>query len=214
MTQGPLGPPNPYGGYPPYAAGPPRTDGVSLAALVCSLSCCAAPVAIGLGIAGLVRTKGGRRGGRWAAVTGLVLGIVLTLGIVAFGVLVTVTFQRTIWEDQARVGQCLDLDFLDEPAKADCDDPHDGEIVAVGAFDTDLLDAYDDLSTADFCAQLDGIDPAYVTALGEARYDAGISMDSLEDDDPGDGDLFFCYVLDADGEKLTGTLRGTDTDAA
>lgn len=215
MTQGPLGPPNPYGGsYSPYAVTAPRTDGVSVAALVCSLTCCAAPVGIGLGIAGLVRTKDDRRGGRWAAIVGLSLGILMTLIGIAFAVFLGVSFQRTIWEDEATVGQCLDIDVIDEQVKADCDEPHDGEIVAVGVFDDELVDAFEELDTAAFCAQLDGLDPAYREALGEDRYEAGIATDAFDESDPDVGDLFYCYVLDADGDELTGTIGGSEGTSA
>ena len=78
---GPSGPP-PYG-PPPDGPAPgqrrPSLDGVSIAGLVCALTWCAAPVGIGLGIAGIVRTKRGKRRGRWAAVTGLVVGIIALL---------------------------------------------------------------------------------------------------------------------------------------
>ncbi|MFC7505183.1 DUF4190 domain-containing protein, partial [Nocardioides sp. GCM10030258] len=74
---------NPYGS--PYRASTP-SDGISIAALICSLTCCAAPVGIGLGIAGIVRTKDGQRSGRWAAVTGLVLGIFMMVAGVAAGI--------------------------------------------------------------------------------------------------------------------------------
>ena len=74
-------PQNPYGapgaGAPQFGGPgdgqPPKTDAVSIVALV--LSFCCSPVSLVLGIVGIVRTKGGQRKGRWAAIVALVLSI-------------------------------------------------------------------------------------------------------------------------------------------
>ncbi|GAA3551922.1 DUF4190 domain-containing protein [Nocardioides daeguensis] len=212
---------NPYGGgYPPYepgnnpydpapSYGSPRApyDGLSVAALVCSLTCCAAPVGIGLGIAGLVRTKDGKRSGRWAAVTGLALGAVVLVAGLGFAVFAMVMGSRTVWEDEARVGQCIDLDFFDDPVKASCGEPHAGEVVWVGTFDTDLAEVFDHVSVAEFCHGLPGLDPAYASAIESGDYAVRIETDSFDEDDPDRGDAFFCYLEARDGEKLDGRLR-------
>ncbi len=206
--QPPGQPPNPYAGSSVYSPGgsAPRVDGVSIAALVCALTCCAAPVAVGLGIAGIVRTKDGRRGGRWAAVTGLAFGVLMTLTGIALGVFLAVSVSQTVWEDEARVGQCLDLDFLDDETKADCAEPHDGEIVAVDQFDDDLVERFGELSTEDFCTDVATVGAGYDAALANERYDVIIAIDSFDESDPEAGDWFYCYVVRADGEKLTGPV--------
>lgn len=210
---------NPYGGeYPSYEPGPnpydqasygsrAPYDGLSVAALVCSLTCCAAPVGIGLGIAGIVRTREGRRSGRWAAVTGLVVGVVVLLLGIGFVVFAGIMGSRTVWEDEARVGQCIDIDFVGDPIKATCGEPHAGEVVWAGRFDDDLADVFDDVSVAEFCHGLPSLDPAYASAIETGDYDVRIEVDAFDEDEPGSGDAFFCYLERADGEKLTGRLR-------
>jgi Septum formation len=85
-------PPSPYATpSSPYAAPvppvPPPTDVVSVVALVTSVIG-ALVAAVPLGIIGLVRTKGRRRGGRWAAVTALALSAAwVVVGIVVFALL-------------------------------------------------------------------------------------------------------------------------------
>ncbi|MBM0125560.1 hypothetical protein [Pimelobacter simplex] len=208
---------NPYGGgYPSYEPGPnpydgpsyrsrPPYDGLSIAALVCSLTCCAAPVGIGLGIAGIVRTREGRRSGRWAAVTGVVVGVVALLAGIGFVVFAGVMGSRTVWEDEARAGQCIDIDFLGDPIKASCSDPHAGEVIWAGRFDDGMVARYDELSWHEFCGGLPGLDPAYVDAL-RTEYVPRVEVDAYADE-PESGDAFFCYVERGDGEKITGRIR-------
>lgn len=195
---------NPYGGA-SYGTRVPY-DGLSIAALVCSLTCCAAPVGIGLGIAGIVRTREGRRSGRWAAVTGLVFGVVVLLAGIGFVVFAAVMGSRTVWEDEARAGQCIDLDFLGDPIKASCADPHAGEVIWAGLFSGDLADVFDDVAVAEFCHGLPGLDPGYASAIESGDYDVRIETDSFDEDEPDSGDAFFCYLERTDGEKLTGQL--------
>lgn len=195
---------NPYGGA-SYGTRVPY-DGLSIAALVCSLTCCAAPVGIGLGIAGIVRTREGRRSGRWAAVTGLVFGVVVLLAGIGFVVFAAVMGSRTVWEDEARAGQCIDLDFLGDPIKASCADPHAGEVVWAGLFSGDLADVFDEVSRAEFCAGLPGLDASYRSAIVGGEYEVRVESDAFDDDEPESGDVFFCYLVARDGGKLTGPI--------
>lgn len=205
-------PPAPYGGHPSYGAGegPRSTDGISIAAFVCSLTCCAAPVGIGLGVAGIVRTKGGLRSGRWAAVSGLVIGVVLTVAMIAFFVFAGVMGSRTLWEDDARVGQCLDLDFLGDEIKAECADPHTGEVIWVGEFDEQLVERFDTLGNDDFCGGLPRLEPHYRAALESSEYQAQISIDAFDEDEPDDGDHFYCYLERTDDEAIEGRIPAED----
>lgn len=209
---------NPYGGdYPSYEPGPnpydgpsyqsrPSYDGLSVAALVCSLTCCAAPVGIGLGIAGIVRTREGRRSGRWAAVTGVVVGVIALLAGIAFVVFAGVMGSRTVWEDEARAGQCIDIDFLGDPIKASCSDPHAGEVIWAGRFDDDLAEVFASVPVADFCRGLPGLAPAYATAIESGDHSVRIETDSFDEDEPEGGDSFFCYLERRDGRKINGPL--------
>ncbi len=193
---------NPYdaGGPSPYATKTP-VDGVSIAAFVSSLTCCAAPLAVILGFVGLSRTKGDQRGGRWAAITGLALGILGTLALLGFGGLVTWFALNTTDPDRAEVGDCVDVDREGEADATlwskECTEPHDAEIVVVDGL------------TGDEAADLDeGGDP---TALCEARlltskyagldrdsYYLRIVVESLSDRTAGDN--FLCYLEPTEGQ--------------
>lgn len=195
-------------GYQPYGPGPvaPPTDGLSIAAFVCALTCCAGPIGIGLGIAGIVRTKDGRRRGRWAAIWGLVLGTVGTLAMIAAVVGLTVLGFNIVAEEDAEVGQCVDTSSLvdsNDLWRADCDEEHDAEVVAVGTVDADVLRLRESSSVEEFCRSLTG--PAYADALRDDAYRLDWSTDAITDDID-TGDHFVCYLERVDGEKLTEDL--------
>lgn len=199
----------PYGGAPyggnPYGGATPTTplDGLSIAALVCSLTCCAAPVGVGLGIAGIVRTGKGKRRGRWAAVTGLVLGIVgLLVGAAAFVGLAWLGF-NVAYEDELEVGDCVDTSSMfgdNDLWKATCDEPHDAEVFAAGQLGTHADDYA--ASRVDFCEGLIGKTPAGRSLLASGDYRADGSTDAISEDDPGSGNYFVCYLERTDGAKL------------
>ncbi len=190
---------DPYGGQP----APPKTDGVSIAAFVTGLLCCA-PIGVILGILGIRRTKNGERKGRWAAITGLVLGglgILAWIGLAVGGVWV---FNNAVTPDNAEVGQCVNIDTDDNEVsmlKKECDESHDGEIVAVEEVDSDNKDAIQS-GMADYCVEL--LDAEDLTTL--------LSNDEIEVkaviEDPSDvsnGDHIVCYAEAKDGklkEKL------------
>lgn len=200
---GEYGAPNPYDPYRSSAS----TDGVSIAALICSLTCCAAPVGIGLGIAGIVRTKDGKRSGRWAAITGLVVGAAVMVAMVAFVIFAGVMGSRTVWEDEASVGQCVNIDIFDDLTKSRCSEPHDAEVIWVGQFDDRTLAEFGSTSRdEDFCLGRDLL-PEHRTAVESNDYTAKLSIDSF-DDDPDEGDWFVCYVERVDGEDLGGSIEG------
>jgi hypothetical protein len=125
----PYGPPGGSSGFNEQ----PKTDGVSIAAFVLSLLCCS-PVALVLGIVGIVRTKGGQRKGRWAAITGLILSII---GLIAGAVVIAIggVFLASVVEPgEAEVGQCVNIDEDGNEVlmrEAECDEEHDAEIVGV-----------------------------------------------------------------------------------
>ena len=79
---------------------------LAIASLVCSLlMCCPVVTLVGaiLGIAGLFHTKGGRRRGRGLAITGLVLGILFTVGGVVVGFWAWRSFGQVIFRGPALV---------------------------------------------------------------------------------------------------------------
>lgn len=196
--------PNPYG----VGAAAPSTDGISIAAFVCSLTCCAAPVGIGLGIAGLVRTKGGKRSGRWAAIAGLVIGIIASISLV--GALVGLVWfgNSLVLEDEARVGQCVEtrtaFDSVDL-YKAECGEPHDAEVIWVEQFDDTLVHDFGETSVVEFCRSRN-LDPTYESVVEDDVYEIGYASDAFDDQEPRSGDWFVCFVERSDEEKLTGPL--------
>jgi len=193
-------PPNPYGAgggssfNAPGAGGfqQPKTDGVSIAAFVLSLLCCS-PVALVLGIVGIVRTKGGQRKGRWAAIVGLVLSIIGLIGGVALIAAGGLFLSSIVELDEAEVGQCVKIDEDDDTVllrEAECNEEHDGEIVYTA---TVTEENNEDISAlmGSFCAA--------EVAKGP---DADKLLDYLDDiqaviEDPNDvevGDHLVCYV--------------------
>lgn len=206
-------PHNPYGGgYGSFEPGAPaaRTDGVSIAAFVCALTCCAGPIGVGLGIAGIVRTKDGRRRGRWAAVTGLVLGSIGTLALIGGSVALVLAISNTVLEEDAEVGQCVNTGFLgtdtDDLWDASCSEPHDAEIVAVNVATDELESRYvAGESVRDICADL--VDDEYRPLLSDSDYRVDFATDAFSEDIES-GNWLVCYVERADGEQLDGPLTG------
>lgn len=205
---GPWPPPHPMPG-PPLAPWPRVApyDGVSVAALACALTCCAAPVAVALGIAGLVRTSGGRRRGLWAAVSGLALGLVGTL--VLLGVLLggTVALLGSADEVDAVPGDCLDVTRAFDGTDlwwADCNGPHDGEVLAAGTLGPKAAIRAGEMSDEAWCREVIG--PDLVDLVGEKELALGLSTDSWDPDAPEAGDTWFCWAERSDHHKLSAPL--------
>lgn len=158
-------------------------DGASIASLALAGICCASPVAVGLGIAGVVRTRGGVRRGRLLAVLGIVLGVVWTVALPLALVALWAAQPDPQPLGDAAVGDCGNITTTDEGRQidvVDCDDDHEVEVAAVGVLDAPALEAYqDDWQT--FCAErvpatyrdaaVDGVVLAPLTAA-EAPSDA------------------------------------------
>lgn len=197
-------PANPYGDG---GEAPKKTDTVSIIAFVLSLTCCLSIVGAIMGFIGLGRTKGGKKKGRWAAISAVIIGILGTLA--AAGIVIAVVFVagNTVTVDNAEVGQCVDVSGPDDGlslTKKECSESHDAEIVAVGkAGDVEGADLEDTFQTADVCSQLaDPADFEKVTAfLVETELE--FSVIAEDPDDVSDGDSVVCYVERVDGEKLT-----------
>lgn len=196
-------PPNPY-----VHQGGPSLDGIAVAALVCSLTCCGAPVAIGLGIAGILRTRDERRSGRWMAVTGLVLGTLLTLGLVAAVTGVVLLDQRTYDADDARPGDCVDIEEEGDGGvldirPADCDEAHDAEVLHAGRFTAELRTSYiEDPAFCDPLVRSEGY--GALIARGAHRIEPIVESDDAER--PEVGDYFVCVAQETDGDRMTGPL--------
>ena len=121
----------------------PRLSAYAIGTLVAGLLA-AVPIAIGLGIAALRRTRGGAARGRGLAVTGLALsGIWIALiGLVAYDAhqaqrsSATVVGARQENASQLRVGQCVAVPTTDTGANGStvmvvpCSQPHDGQVFA------------------------------------------------------------------------------------
>jgi hypothetical protein len=202
-------PPNPYGapsypGGPGYGAPggqPPKTDGMSVAALVSGLLCCA-PVSLVLGFIGLGRTKGGQRKGRGMAIAGIVLGLlglVAWVGIAIAGVAGVSFLDSIVTPGNAEVGQCVNIDEDDDEVflrEKDCNEEHDGEIVGVKEITEDNLDEAEGAMVS-YCQEVIADDD--LAKLAE-------HLDDIEavTEDPTNvevGDHIVCYVHS--DEKLT-----------
>lgn len=208
---------NPYAGYQPYGAGAPlpRTDGISIAAFVSALTCCAGPVGVGLGIAGIVRTKGGRRRGRWAAVTGVVVGSIATLAMIGVFVAFVVAISNTVFEEDAEVGQCVNTGFLgtesDDLWDASCSEDHDAEVVAVNVATGEMEAAYDaGDSVADICRPLVGEE--YLPLFDDPTYRVDFATDAFSEEIDEDS-WVVCFIERSDGEQLDAPLTGESSGA-
>jgi len=206
---GPWGPGGAVGpGGNPYAPGGPgpwgpapfdqqqhrvTTDAVSITGFVLSLTFCLSFVGVILGLVGLGRTKGGRRKGRWAAVSAIAVGAVLTVAAVSFAVLVGREVAAVVDPSEAEAGMCVDIEDEDDEVtftERGCSDAHDGEIVQVGT----LGDADTSRFTGpeEFCR-------AQMPQEAQARVDA-VSTDlrwEIASEDPADPDAdnrYLCYV--------------------
>ncbi|GAA4803629.1 hypothetical protein ACFQ0K_11950 [Nocardioides caeni] len=198
-------PSNPYGGEPgPYGQGPAQPyDGLSIAALAASLTCCAGPIAVGLGIAGIVRTRAGARRGRGLAVAGLVVGVLASVALAAALVgFVWIGF-NTVPEDEAEVGDCIDVSTLfgsNDLWSADCDEDHDAEVFVAERIDSEATDRLDLVSLTTFCEEL--VPAEYAAVVQDSTYRVDWSTDAFDDADPDVGDHLVCYLERTDGEKL------------
>lgn len=207
-------PSNPYGGSggssfsAPGVGGfeQPKTDGVSIASLVLSLLCCA-PVGLILGFVGISRTKGGKRKGRGLAITGIVLGLIGLLawvGIAIAAIAGVAWFDSLVTPEEAEVGQCINVDDDDNDAvllyEKECNEEHDGEIVAVAEVDDENRESISS-GMVDACTTL--ISPEDLTTLLAVE---GLEFNAVIEDpaDVNNGDHLVCYVTT--GDKLDEAL--------
>ncbi len=196
---------NPYGGAPASPYGPvgtgPATDPVSITGFVLSLLCCTSVVGLILGIVGLRRTKDGVRKGRWAAVSAIAIGAAGTLAFVAIVGFFTWFGTSTVFIESADVGQCVNVDELDDNDatlfKKDCDEPHEAEIVVARQFTGADVDEFEPGFPEAVCAPL--LSEEYAAAYATDTYDIGLVFES---DEPEAGDDFICYLELRDGDDL------------
>lgn len=202
-------PQNPYGApsYSAYGGGgggfqdQTKTDGVSIAALVTGLICCA-PVSVILGFVGIKRTKGGQRKGRGMAITGLVLGLLGVLAWVGIGIAAiagVAWFNSIVTPEDAEVGQCIDVSEDNNEVilyEKECAEDHDGEIVAVVDVTDENVDVVGD-GMVNHC--LDEISEDDRSKLVEHFGSEQAMVEALQGvaEDPNNidvGDSLVCYV--------------------
>lgn len=224
----PDAPPTPYGGQPPYGYAPPRsTDGVSVAALVTGILGMAL-VPLGLGIAGVVRTKDPSRSGRGLAIAGIVLGALSTIAWALFLALVvfvannddfrdafTEGYQQGVREELALgygAGECFDVpdgavDLTDvEPA--DCEGPHSSEVIGTHDLEGEAFPGADGIerSFVELCPR------TFTVYVGSDYESSSLSMYYAAPDETtwalGDRELV-CVVESGDGTPLTGSVTAS-----
>lgn len=197
------GQPNPYGQNNPYGGGayqggpdsmPPKTDGLSIAALVLSFLCCIAPIGVILGIVGLKRTKGGQRKGRGLAIAAIIVGIVMSLA--SAGVLGAVVFfaDKVVTPGNAEVGQCVDVNEEDGSVflyKKDCTEKHDAEIVGIAEVTDDNRDQIES-DVSGHCASI--VSDTDLAKLDEFSDDLEYNAVIEDPKDISNGDHLVCYV--------------------
>lgn len=123
-------------------------DKVSMLALVAALTCLG-PVALGLGLAGLYRTRGQRRRGRWAAAFATILGAVWTVPMITAGF-------GFVEATRMQPGACVEAtDTWSQAAGSlvDCSQVHLGEVVYRGAADPATMQSVRRGNQANRCLQ-------------------------------------------------------------
>ncbi|MEG3616259.1 DUF4190 domain-containing protein [Isoptericola haloaureus] len=172
----PSGPPA-AGPQPPYAApSDPRTDGVSIAALVTGILGLAL-IPLGLGIAALVRIKRSGAAGKGLAIAGIVLGALSTVGwtvlVALFAAFVGTGLQEAVDEGLTEgfqevtgthlvVGDCFeppaDLTSGDPLQAVDCGVPHTAEVFGVDDVAADAFPGVETMQVQaeDFCLDVFG----------------------------------------------------------
>jgi len=219
----PYGQPNPYGGaggaggaYPPPPGGggfeQPKTDGVSIAALITGILCCGI-IPLILGFIGLGRTKGGQRKGRGMAITGIVLGFLGLFSWVGIGILAAAGWDflddvRAI--DDLEKGQCINgsgLKATDDDhsvgiiTEVDCSDAHDAEVVATSTLSAEEADAYGSEGDQGPCDSM--LDAALLDKVNNENY---FLLALTQSKDPDEGDHLVCVISLANGDDLTEDL--------
>lgn len=203
---------NPYGAWQGGNDAGKQTDTLSIVAFVLSLTCCLSFVGVILGFIGLGRTKNGQRKGRWAAITAIVVGIILTLVAIGGGIAIWQVVKNQIGLDDAEVGMCMNVDEVDDDSvsltKKECGEDHDAEIVYVGEFEEVENSGFmptnpDDVTDAGVaygvCTRLLGDDAAKY----EEALDGNVGYGIVNEDSSPEGDeKFLCYVEHSEGDKI------------
>ncbi|MCZ2263682.1 septum formation family protein [Isoptericola sp. QY 916] len=223
----PYAQPAPYGAPSPYGQPAPGTDGLSIAALITGILGIS-PVALGLGIAGMRRTRRTGQSGRGLAIAGVVLGALGILGwLLVVGLVVLAAtndefqegFSQGFEESYAdRTGANLNLgDCFELPADAtdltgivavDCTSPHGAELVGVDELTDAEYPGEDSVvaTTEDFCFE------EFADYVG-TDYDAsGLDMMYLYPTEAswtfGDRRLM-CWAQNPDGSPLEASVQGS-----
>jgi hypothetical protein len=203
----------PYLGTPAAPTPPPwrELDRQSLFAFLLGLTWVGAPIAVLLGILGVRRTADGTRAGRWAAVSGIILGVVGCVGLVA-------AIAGTVWVrdnikgvGRVEVGDCIWVDDADGVsfAVSGCSEGHRGEVVAAGELDLRGRRTYESTTAAEFCSR--EMEEPYLSAARSGRYLVTVVVDAVDPDEPVVGDAFACYFERADGAELSAPI-GSEED--
>ncbi|MFC7505184.1 septum formation family protein, partial [Nocardioides sp. GCM10030258] len=104
----------------------------------------------------------------------------------------------------ARAGDCIDVSDIDI-WKAECDEPHDAEVIHAQQFDDTLVDQYVDMDVSELCARLTETS-GYTDDVRRGSYELSTWVDSWDVEQPEPGDSLICVAEPLDGEKLDAPL--------
>lgn len=202
------GPGGGYGAYqgPNDAAGQ-SYSGLAIAALVLSFTCLLSWLGVILGVVALFKTGKGKAKGLWMAVTAIVVGLLLSLVLVAIMAGAFWLRGQVIVPDNAEAGQCVETDEEDDEVfmwKLDCADDHDAEIV--GRHTITASEARGGFASAmEVCERMLRED------FPEAYADGGEALELLimtENSGLEVGENMACYIEPRDGSKMTEHVLG------
>ncbi|KRA29858.1 hypothetical protein ASD81_19280 [Nocardioides sp. Root614] len=185
-------------------------DRNAVTSLVILGTCLLAPVAVWLGVRGIVGTKGGVRRGRWCAVIAVIGGLLSTSLMVA-GIAGGERFRDlTSTKVDLSVGDCVDALYADNGAGAlvdfdvrPCTAPHESEVAFRGQLKLAQVDDYERLSAADLCTALMG--DRYTQPAKSGRF--VVDLVTLGDPDrPTTSDTVYCLLANDDGAPLSASI--------
>jgi len=186
----------------------------------------AAPVAVGLGIAALVQIKRRQQSGTGMAITGIVVGGLVTIG---WGILLAVmiaigsdgdddyygapeptsSYSGTTYVDELAVGECFDDGSEEgEATRQPCNEAHDGEIIA----DVTLPDGPYPGDKAVGKAAKSNCAAEFAKYVGRSASTSELDLiywtpdeDLWDDNDR----LVVCGAYGPSGDALTGSVKGS-----
>lgn len=189
----------------------PKQRGMAITGLVLALVVCVPLVPLVgavLGLVVLLKGKGEVDRGRGLAVAALIVGALVTLAQIGFGVLVAVGVSQQRDVRELERGQCVQLNGSDADSETftsigivDCAEPHDAQVVLTTEIAASDAEGWTASRGISLCEEL--IDPAQVQ---QDELDDLAILALTDSVDVTAGDTLACTISRPDDRELTGDL--------